>query len=188
MNIDKTLYVTNRKNWRKWLEKYFDKEKEIWLVYPKKSSSNKRILYNDAVEEALCFDWIDSTIKSLDEDNSIQRFSPRNSRSTYSQQNKERIKWLVEHDLIHSSILEKAKHIASEKYIFPKDIIESIKKDKIVWKNYNAFSDTYKRIRVAYIESARKRPEEFQKRLSNFIRKTKDNKLIKGFGGIEKYY
>lgn len=97
-------------------------------------------------------------------------------------------KWLVEHDLIHSSILEKAKQIASEKYIFPKDIIEAIKKNKIAWKNYTKFSDSYKRIRVAYIESARKRPEEFQKRLSNFIRKTKDNKLIKGFGGIEKYY
>jgi uncharacterized protein YdeI (YjbR/CyaY-like superfamily) len=188
MNIKKTLYVTNGKDWRKWIEKNFDKEKEIWLVYPKKSSGKKRILYNDAVEEALCFDWIDSTIKSLDEDNSIQRFSPRNSRSTYSQQNKERIKWLVEHDLIHSSILEKAKQIASEKYIFPKDIIEAIKKNKIAWKNYTIFSESYKRIRVAYIDSARKRPEEFQKRLSNFIRKTKDNKLIKGFGGIEKYY
>lgn len=187
MNIEKTLYVTKRNNWRKWLEKNFDKEKEIWLVYPKKSSGKKRILYNDAVEEALCFGWIDSTIKSLDEDSSIQRFSPRNSRSTYSQQNKERIKWLVEHDFIHTSILEKAKQVASEKYIFPKEIIESIKKDKIVWKNYNAFSDTYKRIRVAYIESARKRPEEFRKRLKNFINKTRENKQI-GFGGIEKYY
>lgn len=187
MNTIKTLYVTNRKDWRKWLEKHFDKEKEIWLVYPKKSSGKERILYNDAVEEALCFDWIDSTVKSLDEDNSIQRFSPRNSRSTYSQQNKERIKWLVEHDMIHSSILEKAKQIASEKYIFPKDIIEAIKKDKTAWANYNNFSDTYKRIRIAYIDAARKRPDEFKKRLNNFIVKTKENKQI-GFGGIEKYY
>jgi len=187
MNTIKTLYVTNRKDWRKWLEKHFDKEKEIWLVYPKKSSGKERILYNDAVEEALCFDWIDSTVKSLDEDNSIQRFSPRNSRSTYSQQNKERIKWLVEHDMIHSSILEKAKQIASEKYIFPKDIIEAIKKNKAAWANYSNFSDTYKRIRIAYIDAARKRPDEFKKRLNNFIAQTKENKKI-GFGGIEKYY
>ena len=187
MNTIKTLYVTNRKDWHKWQEKHFDKEKEIWLVYPKKSSGKERILYNDAVEEALCFDWIDSTVKSLDEDNSIQRFYPRNSRSTYSQQNKERIKWLVEHDMIHSSILEKAKQIASEKYIFPKDIIEAIKKDKTAWANYNNLSDTYKRIRIAYIDAARKRPDEFKKRLNNFIVKTKENKQI-GFGGIEKYY
>ena len=188
MNIKKTLYVTNRKDWRKWLEKNFDKEKDVWLIYPIKSSGKPRIVYNDAVEEALCFGWIDSIIKYFDKESTIQRFSLRNSKSTHSQQNKERIKWLLEHDMIHPSILEKAKQIASEKFVFPKDIIDALKKDKIAWKNYNTFSDTYKRIRIAYIHSAQKRPEEFKKRLSNFIEKTKDNKLIKGFGGIEKYY
>ena len=58
----------------------------------------------------------------------------------------------------------------------------------IVWNNYQQFSDSYKRIRIAYIESARKRQEEFHKRLRHFIQKTKENKQIKGFGGIEKYY
>ena len=72
------IYIIDRKKWRKWLEKNFKKEKEIWLVYPKKSSGKKRIPYNDAVEEALCFGWIDSTIKSFDKDKTIQRFSPRN--------------------------------------------------------------------------------------------------------------
>jgi len=187
MNELKTLYVTNRKDWRKWLEKNFDKEKDIWLVYPKKSSGKERILYNDAVEEALCFCWIDSTVKSLDEDSSIQRFSPRNPKSTYSQLNKERVKWLLEHGMIHASMLEKAKEIASEKFVFPKDIIDAIKKDKIVWKNYKAFSGTYKRIRIAYIDYARERPEEFKKRLNNFLNKTRVNKQI-GFGGIEKYF
>ncbi len=187
MDENKTLYVTNRKDWRKWLEKNFDKEKEIWLVYPKKSTGKERIVYNDAVEEALCFGWIDSTIKSLDKNNSIQRFSPRNPKSTYSQQNKERIKWLLEHDMIHASVLEKAKEIASETFVFPKDIIDAIKKDKTAWKSYNNFSDTYKRIRIAYINAARKRPDEFKKRLRNFINKTKENKQL-GFGGIEKYY
>ena len=56
------------------------------------------------------------------------------------------------------------------------------------WENYKNFSESYQRIRIAYINSARKRPEEFEKRLKNFIEKTKENKLIKGFGGIEKYY
>jgi len=187
MNIIKTLYVPNRKDWRRWLEENFDKEKEIWLTYPKKSSGKKRILYNDAVEEALCFGWIDSTVKSLDNDNSAQRFSPRNPKSTYSQQNKERLKWLLKHDMIHPSLSDKVKQIASEKFVFPKDIIDTIKKDKTAWKKYNGFSDAYKRIRIAYIDSARKRPEEFKKRLKNFINKTKKNKQI-GFGGIKKYY
>ncbi len=60
--------------------------------------------------------------------------------------------------------------------------------DNEVWEHYKNFSDGYKRIRIAYIETARKRPEEFEKRLKNFIGKTKDNKMVKGFGGIEKYY
>ena len=69
-----------------------------------------------------------------------------------------------------------------------KDIIARLKEDKTVWNNYQLFSDTYKRIRIAYIEAARKRPGEFEKRLNNFINKTRENKRITGFGGIEKYY
>lgn len=69
-----------------------------------------------------------------------------------------------------------------------KDIIARLKEDKTVWNNYQLFSDAYKRIRIAYIEAARKRPEEFEKRLNNFINKTRENKRITGFGGIEKYY
>ena len=87
-----TLYVTCRKDWRAWLEKNFAREKEIWLVYPKQSSRKPRISYNDAVEEALCFGWIDSTVKTIDEEMYAQRFSPRNPKSTYSQTNKERLK------------------------------------------------------------------------------------------------
>jgi uncharacterized protein YdeI (YjbR/CyaY-like superfamily) len=188
MNTLKTLCVTERKEWRKWLENNFDQEKEVWLVFPKKSSGKKRIAYNDAVEEALCFGWIDSTFKSIDEDNNAQRFSPRNPKSAYSQANKERIKWLLSHKMIHPSMFEKAKEVASEKFIFPEDIIESIKKDKSAWKNYNQLSDSYKRIRIAYIEAARNRPAEFQKRLENFIHKTQKGEIIKGHGGIEKYY
>lgn len=185
--MNKTLYVTNRNDWRRWLEKNFDKEKEIWLLYPKKSSGKKRITYNDAVEEALCFGWIDSIVKTVDKNNSIQRFSPRNPKSHYSQANKERIKWLLDHGLIHPLLLKKAKEIASEKFVFPKDIIEFIKKDEVAWKNYNKFSDSYKRIRIAYIDGARKRPEEFKKRLKHFLVKTRKNKQI-GFSGIVKYY
>ena len=126
-----TRYFIDRQDWRKWLETNFQAKDDIWLEYPLKKTGKERILYNDAVEEALCFGWIDSTIKSLDEENSIQRYSPRNSRSTYSQQNKERVKWLVKHDMIHSSILEKAKEIAAENHVFLKDVIDEIKKTKL---------------------------------------------------------
>ena len=183
----KTLYVVNRKDWRAWLKKNFNREKEIWLVYPRKSTGKARILYNDAVEEALCFGWIDSTINSLDSESTAQRFSPRNQKSSYSQANKERLKWLFKNNLLHPSMIETAKKIIEEKFKFPDDIIFEIKKNSVAWKNYQKFSPSYQRIRISYIDSARNRPMEFQKRLENFINKTIENRKI-GFGGIEKYY
>jgi len=182
------VFCKDRNTWRSWLKENFLSVKYVWLVYFKKHTGKPSVPYNDAVEEAICFGWIDGQIKRINDEKYMQRFSPRNPKSAYSQANKERVKWLLSQKMIHPSMLEKAKEIASEKFIFPGDIMEFVKKDKVVWKNYNQFSDSYKRIRIAYIEAARKRPEEFQKRLSNFIHKTQKGGIIKGHGGIEKYY
>lgn len=184
----KIKYFENREDWRKWLMDNFETEDEIWFVFPLKSSGEKSIAYNDAVEEALCFEWIDSTIKPLDKEHRIQRFTPRKPKSTYSQANKERLKWLLENKMIHPEFEDKIHTVLSDPFIFPNDIMDRLKEDEIAWKNYRHFSDAYKRIRIAYIEAARKRPEEFEKRLNNFICKVKENKMITGFGGIEKYY
>ena len=187
MEISETLYVSTREEWRKWLEKNFDTQKEVWLIFPKKSSGKPRVPYNDAVEEALAFGWIDSTVKKFDETSFVQRFSPRNKKSKYSQANRERLRWLLKEKLLHPSVEEKVKKILDEEFVFPSDIIGAIEADGVAWKNYQKFSPAYKRIRVAYIERARSRPEEFKKRLANFVKKTRENKLI-GFGGIDKYY
>ncbi|MCI1780022.1 MAG: YdeI/OmpD-associated family protein [Bacteroidales bacterium] len=181
-------YFTTRRDWREWLENNFETKDSVWLEYPKKETGRKRILYNDAVEEALCFGWIDTTVKSLDNETTIQRFCKRRKDSSYSQANKERLKWLLENKLIHRSILKDVEKVAKEKFVFPRDIMEKLKTDKNTWDNFRGMSEPYKRIRIAYIESARSRPVEFEKRLNNFIVKTKENKMIKGFGGIEKYY
>lgn len=188
MTKNKTLYVTTRKEWRDWLNDNFNKTSEIWLVYPKKNTGKIHILYNDAVEEALCFGWIDSTVKALDNNNTIQRFTPRNPKSDFSQANKERLKWLLDKKMIHPSLEKIVTQTINYKFFPPSDIIETIRKDRIAWENYQKFSDSYKRIRIAYIDGARNRPDEFKKRLSSFIDKTRKNKLIKGYGGIEKYY
>lgn len=185
---NKIKYFENREDWRNWLMDNFDTVNEIWFVFPLKLSGKKSILYNDAVEEALCFDWIDSTIKPLDKEHRIQRFTPRSPKSIYSQANKERLKWLLENKMIHSRFENKIQNVLSEPFIFPNDIIDKLKEDKVVWRNYQQFSESYKRIRIAYIEAARMRLEEFEKRLNHFISKTKENKKIAGFGGIEKYY
>jgi uncharacterized protein YdeI (YjbR/CyaY-like superfamily) len=95
MNLGKTLYITNRKDWHSWLQKNHNKEKEIWLIYYRKSSNKPRILYNSAVEEALCYGWIDSIIKNIDKEKFAQRFSPRKPKSILSEMNAERIRRLI---------------------------------------------------------------------------------------------
>ena len=187
MEITKTLYVKNRKEWREWLSANFDKEKEIWLILPGKESGKARIAYNDAVEEAVSFGWIDSTVKNHDEHSTVQRFSPRNPNSEYSQSNKERLKRLLKEGRIHPSMRESIEKAVREEYLFPADILDAIKQNHKAWRNYQKFSPAYRRIRIAYIDGARSRPDEFKKRLSNFIKRTEQNKLI-GYGGIEKYY
>ena len=126
-------YFENRKDWRKWLADNFDTADGVWFVFPTKSSSEKSIVYNDAVEEALCFGWIDSTIKSLDKEHKIQRFTPRNPKSTYSQANKERLKWLLEHKMIHLEFEDKIRTVLSVPFVFPNDIIDRLKEDERIW-------------------------------------------------------
>ncbi len=187
MEIGKTLNISDRKSWHDWLAANFETEKEVWLIYPDKASGQPRIQYNEAVEEALSFGWIDSTVKRYGEHSSAQRFSRRNPGSAYSQPNKERLKLLVAEGRLHPSLKESVERVLGEEFVFPADIIKAIKADKKAWSNYQNFSHAYQRIRIAYIDGARNRPDEFRKRLDNFIKKTEQNKLI-GFGGIEKYY
>ncbi|UOY06524.1 YdeI/OmpD-associated family protein [Muricauda sp. SCSIO 64092] len=188
MNPIVTKYFRHRKEWRKWLEENFETRDDIWLEYPLKKTGKQRIVYNDAVEEALCFGWIDSTVKSLNKETTIQRFCRRRKQSSFSQPNIERLKWLFENNLIHSSITKEVAEIIEQEFVFPEDIIAQLKQDQTVWEHYQNFSAPYKRIRIAYIDSARKRGDEFTKRLNNFMERTKENKKIKGFGGIDKYY
>lgn len=187
MNLGKTLYVENRQAWHTWLAEHFDKEKEVWLVYPKKASCKPRIPYNDAVEEALCFGWIDSKVKPIDENSYAQRFSPRNPKSKFSEANKARLRQLVQQGRVIPSVMATLDGIINEKFIIPEDIEQEIKANKEAWENFQKYSPEYKRIRIAFIEGARKRPEEFKKRLRYFIKMTEKNKQF-GFGGIEKYY
>ena len=188
LSLKELFYTSDRKEWRKYLEENFETAKELWLVYPMTASGEKCLPYNDAVEEALCFGWIDSTIKHTDELHRAQRFTPRRKNSPYSQPNIERLIWLDERGMIHPKVRDGILPVIKAPFVFPKDVLKELKKDKEVWKNYEGFSEPYKRIRIAYIEAARKRPEEFKKRLNNFIQKTKQGKIIQGYGGIEKYY
>ncbi len=178
MEITKQLYVKNRKEWRKWLSINHNKEKEIWLVYYNKKSNKTRIPYDDAVEEALCYGWIDSTVKKLDQDSTVQRFTPRNIKSSWSELNKERFRRLIKKGVVTKYGLEKAKWVKDDdnSLIIPKYIIKELSKDPVVLENFNKFPLYYKKIRINYMNGYKKNSKEFEKRLSYFIKMTKLNK------------
>jgi uncharacterized protein YdeI (YjbR/CyaY-like superfamily) len=184
------LEAKDRAEWRRWLRKNFRTAKDVWLVAYKKSSGKSRIPYNDAVEEALCFGWIDSTLRSLDEERYVQRFSPRRANSSYSPANIERLSKLVAAGRVEKSVLAVLPPLGAKKearLVVAKDILEAIRADKEAWANYRKLSPAYKRIRIGFIEGARNRPAEFRKRLDYFVKMTAKNKMF-GYGGIEKYY
>ena len=183
----KTLHVTDRKKWRQWLRQHYKTEKEIWLVYAKKGTGKPRIEYNDAVEEALCFGWIDSTVRTIDEKKYAQRFTPRKPNSKYSPANKERLRSLLKKKKVIKEVRDTLGDLDDEKFVIADDILAELKSNREAWKYFRKFSDAYKRIRIGFIEGARKRPAEFKKRLAYFIRMTEKNKQF-GFGGIEKHY
>lgn len=188
MDKNKILFCRDRLQWREWLSQHFETETEIWFVFPSKAAGETCVSYNDAVEEALCFGWIDGQAGTLDEFHQLRRFTPRRKESGYSRPNVERLIWLDKQGMIHPKIRQSVEEIITAPFVFPEDILHAIREDETTWKNYLAFTEPYKRIRVAYIDAARKRPAEFEKRLKHFIKMTRENKLIVGYGGVSKYY
>ncbi len=188
MNEDRIVFCADRRQWREWLSEHFESESEIWFVFPTKASGERGVSYNDAVEEALCFGWIDGRAGTLDETHQLRRFTPRRKGSGYSQPNIERLRLLYAQGMIHPKLRASVEEVISIPFVFPEDIISAIRRDEMAWKYCEALPEPYKRIRVAYIDAARKRPDEFRKRLASFIRKTRENRRIVGYGGVEKYY
>ena len=183
-----TFATNDRAAWRQYLAERFETAQEVWFVFPTQAAGEESLSYNDAVEEALCFGWIDSTNRRLDDTHCIRRVTPRNKGCSYSQPNLERLIWLDAQGLIHPKVRASILPVIENPFVFPEDILDALRQDETVWVNYRRFSEPYKRIRIAYIEAARKRPEEFQKRLNCFVEKTRRNTRIMGYGGIEKYY
>lgn len=183
MNLGKTLYIADRKKWRSWLIKNHAKEKEIWLIYYRKSSNKPRIPYNDAVEEALCYGWIDGIMKGIDKEKFAQRFSPRRLKSKLSETNKERIRRLIKNKEMTAIGLKAVSRNFNklkdkkEKFFIASDVLKSLKADKRVWENFQNFSEGYKKVRIGYIEDQRDHNSEaFQKSLQHFIKMTEKNK------------
>jgi uncharacterized protein YdeI (YjbR/CyaY-like superfamily) len=168
MNLSKTLHVTNRADWRAWLEKNHQAEKEVWLIYYKKHTGHPRIPYDDAVEEALCFGWIDSIAKRIDDERYAQKFTPRRNITNWSEPNKRRIKkLLIEGKVaraglakIGDGVLESENELESgqgtKELVIPPYLSKALRANGKAWKNFNDLAPSYRRQYVGWIVAAKK--------------------------------
>ncbi len=181
MNEANRLYVVTREDWREWLAENYRTATEVWLIYPRKASGQPRIPYHVAVEEALCFGWIDSTTRGIDDLRFAQRFTPRRPGSPYSQANIERLRRLVPQGKVIPQVLAVVEPLIQQEFVFPADIEAALHANENAWANFRRYPEPYQRIRIAYVDGARNRPAEFEKRLRNLVHMCAQDKQF-GFG------
>jgi uncharacterized protein YdeI (YjbR/CyaY-like superfamily) len=184
---DKTLHVTNRDEWRAWLEENHAAEREVWLIYHKRHTGSPRIPYDDAVEEAICFGWIDSIVRKLDEEKYAQKFTPRNDKSKWSELNRRRAERMIKEGRMTEAGLAKfqqagkpdakaaAMRAPGKKLVVPPDLREALAANKKAQENFNNFAPGYKRLYIRWI-SAAKRPETRAKRIKQTVKWSSENK------------
>ena len=186
MKITNLLSVSTREEWRAWLKAHYRTESEVWLAYPRKGSGRPRVGYNDAVEEALCFGWIDGTVRGVDAEVFAQRFTPRRPGSPFSQPNRERLRRMIAAGKVIPGVLEKLAGVDLEHFDAPADVVAALRESPAAWESFQRFSEPYRRIRLAFVDAARGRPDEFAKRLKHLVRMTEKGCQF-GFG-IEPYF
>ncbi len=172
------FHPLSRGAWRDWLAENHDKSFGIWFVYFKKQSGKPRVSYDEAVEEALCFGWIDSLPRKIDEEKSKLLFTPRKPKSVWSKLNKTRIDKLIQNGLMTEIGLAKIEIAkangswnildASDRLEIPSDLRREFAANKLAESNFNAFSEAVRRVILAWINSA-KRAETRASRINKTV-------------------
>lgn len=182
------IYVTNREDWRSWFEQNHLKEKEVWLIYYKKHTGKPCIPYNDAVEEALCFGWIDSIVKRIDDERYMQKFSPRKDRSNWSESNKKRVRKLIDAGRMTRAGLEKIeaakkngswdRMIASEtSYKTAIELEKVLALNTTAKEFFNSLSLSHRKQYIGWVASAKKE-ETRQRRAKEALRLLSKKKTL----------
>ncbi|MDA3954850.1 MAG: YdeI/OmpD-associated family protein [Bacteroidales bacterium] len=180
-----TIYCKNRDEWRAWLKQNHSIVNEIWLIYYKKHTKKPTVIYNEAVEEALCFGWIDSTVKRIDDETYMQKYTPRRKSSMWSFVNKKRVKKLIHEKRMTSAGLEKVEiakkngewekaYSSGEKVEMPKDLEQALLANPIAYKNFFNFSPSNQQNYIGWLVSA-KREETIQKRIDAVVKRSEKN-------------
>lgn len=181
----KTVYASDRHQWREWLEKNHRTSLCIWLVYYKIKSGKPSVGYSEAVKEALCFGWIDSKVDSIDKERYQQVFTPRKPKSVWSKLNKQYIEELIAAGLMTEAGLEKIavakqdgswnKLDAIEQLIIPGDLKQVLAVNETASQYFESMSNSAKKNILYWIDSA-KRPETRLKRIEQTISSATHNK------------
>jgi len=185
----KLVYVKDRAAWREWLHKNYNQEQEIWLVFQKKGTGRTSVNYGDAVEEALCFGWIDSIIKKLDDKQYVRKFTPRKSNSKWSALNINRAEKMMEEGLMTEHglrLIEVAKEIGSWdnpvqkpvlKFIIQPEFEAALNENETARKTFDTLAPTYQKQYIGWIEVA-KRDVTRIKRIQESIRLLSQGKKL----------
>jgi uncharacterized protein YdeI (YjbR/CyaY-like superfamily) len=181
MRVTETVYVATRKAWRGWLSRNHARKTEIWLIYYKKQSGRPRVAYADAVEEALCFGWIDSIVKTLDPERFAQRFTPRKAASNWSALNLQRVRRLVSNGQMTpagAALIPSAKkarefqeqHVArvSAPTTPPRDLAAALRANAGAAAQWKVLAPGYRRLYVRMVIES-KQPETRKRRIVKCI-------------------
>jgi uncharacterized protein YdeI (YjbR/CyaY-like superfamily) len=172
------VQAKTRREWRRWLEKNHSTEKSVLLILFHKKSQVQSVDINEAMEEALCFGWIDSKAMKRDSESFYLTFSPRNPKSNWSRINKERAEKLIQQGLMTGrgqKMIDLARQTGTwdaltdvENLVIPSDLQKLFDKNEIAFNNFNAFSPSSKRIILEWIRRPKK-PETRQKRIEETV-------------------
>lgn len=184
--MNSPFYFKNRKVWRKWLEKNSSSAGELWMIMYKKHTGKPCVPYSEAVEEALCFGWIDGKIKSINEEYYIQRYTPRRSGSRWSKYNIERIEKMIKEGRVMQAGLNAYNEIFKKPELVydnqlsgdpetPEDLLLALKENSAVFDNFIRFPPSARRIYIEWLNSAKK-AETRPGRILKIVEATKQNR------------
>ena len=160
VNMDKAQAFATRRSWRAWLRKNHNKEQELWLIYYKKHTGKPTVSYNDSVEEALCFGWIDGITQRIDEERYALRFTPRRNGSAWSQSNIDRMKKLQELGLLSKAAIVPTPRteVVPSRQIelpIPDELQTALRKNAKARGFFESLAPSYRRLYVRWISSAK---------------------------------
>jgi uncharacterized protein YdeI (YjbR/CyaY-like superfamily) len=176
MENENLITVKSRDDLRIWLQENCQTEKSCWVVVSMTPNPDT-LLYLDAVEQSLCFGWIDGVKKKISETELAQRLSPRSKRSSWTELNKERVRRLEKLGLMRDEGRKVLPDMDYDSFKIDRVIEQRLQEERQVYENFLAFPALYTRVRIDTIQSNKNQPELFKSRLDKFITNTKENKM-----------